>query len=81
MKMFINLNLPTLLVMVRERETSQKTFDFLAFNLNLNHSNMRSTRDAMNFQKGELLSGSPGTIIVIEYKGKKSLITTYGKSN
>ena len=45
-------------MLVRQRKTSQKYFDLLAFNYRLNHSNMWSPLDAMNFQKWELFSGS-----------------------
>ena len=37
---FIKLNLPLLLVLVRQQEKSQKYFDPSAFNWNLNHSHL-----------------------------------------
>ena len=57
---FIKLNLPILLVLVRQREKSQKYFDPLTLNLNLNDSNLCSSHGVMNFQKWELFSGSSG---------------------
>ena len=55
------LNLPILLVLVRQREKSQEYFSLLPSNWNLNHSNLLSTLGATNFSKWELLSGSPGS--------------------
>ena len=60
-EIFIMLNLPILLVLVRQREKSQKYLSLLAFNWNLNHSNLRSTFGAINLLKWELFSGSPGS--------------------
>ena len=54
------LNLPILLVLVRQREKSHKYFNLSAFNLNLNHPNLWSTFDAKNFRKWELSSVSFG---------------------
>ena len=45
---------------VVQSEQSKKYFDFSAFSKNLNHSNACSSLGAMNFQKWELFSGSPG---------------------
>ena len=39
-EIFITLNLPILLVLVRQREKSQIYFSLSAFNWNLNHSNL-----------------------------------------
>ena len=55
-EIFIKLNLPILLVLVGQREKSQKYFDLSTFKQNLNDSNL----GVMNFQKWELFSGSPG---------------------
>ena len=44
-----------LLLLVRQQEKSQKYFDLLAFSNKLNHSSMRITVDAMNFQQWELV--------------------------
>ena len=38
-EIFVKLNLPIFLKFLRQREKSQKYFDLLAFNWNLNHSN------------------------------------------
>ena len=59
-EIFIKLNLPILLVLVGQREKSQKYFDLSTFNQNLNDSNPWSSLGVMNFQKWELSSGSPG---------------------
>ena len=48
-EIFIMLNLPILLVLVRQREKSQKYFSLPAFNWNLNHSNLLSTLVTTNF--------------------------------
>ena len=58
-EIFVKSNLPTYLVLLRQREKSQKYFDLLAFNWNLNHSNLWRTLGAINFQKWEHFSGSP----------------------
>ena len=62
-EIFIKLNLPILLVLVGQREKSQKYFDLSTFNYNLNNSKPCSSFGVMNFQKWELFSGSPGTFI------------------
>ena len=54
------LNLPICLVLVRQREKSQKYSSLSALSWNSNHSNLLSTLGDMNFQKWELFSGSPG---------------------
>ena len=59
-EMFIRLNSPILLVLVKQRQRSQKYFDLSAFNWNLNYSNLCSTHGAMNFLKWEPFSGSLG---------------------
>ena len=46
------MNLPIFLKLLRQQEKSQKYFDLLAFNWNLNHSNLCCNLDAMNFQSG-----------------------------
>ena len=45
------LDLPMLIVLVKQRQKSQKQFNFSAFNWNLNHSNLCCTHDTMNFLK------------------------------
>ena len=50
------------MVLVGQREKSQKYFDLSAFNWNLGDSNSQSSLDAMNFKKWELFSGSPGIV-------------------
>ena len=60
---FVKLNLsPILLVLVRQLDESQKYLNLSALNWNLNHLNLRSTLGAINFQKWELLSCSPGIV-------------------
>ena len=49
-----------LLALVGQQENSQIYFDLLGFDQNLNDSYLSSSVDAMNFQKWELFSGSPG---------------------
>ena len=51
-------------VLVGQRKKSQKYFDLLTFNYNLYDSNPCSSLGVMNFQKWELFSGSPGSLIV-----------------
>ena len=46
-------------MLVGQPEKSQKDFDLLAFNWDLNHSDLLCTLDAMKFQKWELVPGSP----------------------
>ena len=53
------LNLPILLVLVRQREKSQKYDDLSSFNWYLNHSDLCSTHGAMNFLKWELFLAHP----------------------
>ena len=67
-QIFVYLNLPIFPVLVRRREKSQKCFYLLAVKQILIHSNPSSTLDAMNFQKWEHFSGSPG-IIVFFHRG------------
>ena len=50
---------PIFIVLVGQRGKSQKYFDLSAFKWKLNHSNLHSTDGDMNFQKWELLYGSP----------------------
>ena len=38
----------------------------MAFNCDLNHSDLGSTLDAMNFQKWQLFSGSRGILVLRE---------------
>ena len=59
-EIFINLSSLILLILMRQRENSQRYFDLSAFNWNLNHSNLLSTLGAMNCEKWEFMSGSPG---------------------
>ena len=59
-KIFVKLNLPIFLVLIRQREKSQKYFNHSAFNQNLNHSDLCITLGALNFQMWELYSGSSG---------------------
>ena len=58
----VKLNLPIFVVLVGQQEKSQKYIDLSDFNYNLNDSNPWSSLGVMNFQKWELLSGSPGTL-------------------
>ena len=51
-------------MLVGQRKKSQKYFDLSTFNYNLYDSNPRSSLGVMNFQKWELFSGSPGTLVV-----------------
>ena len=55
-----------LLVMVGQREKSQKYFDHSTFNLNLNDSNPCSSLGVMDFQNWELFSGSPGRPVLLD---------------
>ena len=50
-------------MLVRQREMSQKYFDILAFNWNLNNQNLWGTLGAMNFRNLELVSGSPSVCV------------------
>ena len=63
--MSVKFNLSLFLVLVRQREKSQKFFDLSALNENLNHSNLCDNVGAMNFQKWELFPGSPDTVCKI----------------
>ena len=63
-EIFIKLNLPILLVLVGQREKSQKYFDLSTFNYNLNDSNPCSNLGVMNFHNWELFSGSPGIKLI-----------------
>ena len=58
----MKLDLPILLVPVEQRKKTQKYFDLLAFNYNLNESNSCSSLGVMNFQKWELFSSSPSIL-------------------
>ena len=60
---FVKLNLPIFVVLVGQREKSQKYFDLSTFNHNLYDSNPWSSLGVMNFQKWELFSGSPGRVV------------------
>ena len=64
-EIFIKLNLHILLVLVKQREKSQKYSHLSAFNWSLDNSNLCSIHGAMNFQKWELFSGSPGTLLQV----------------
>ena len=55
----MKLNLPILLVVVGQREKSQKYFDPSTFNKNLNDLNPCSSLGVMNFQKWELFLAHP----------------------
>ena len=61
-EIFVKLNLSIFVLLVGQREKSQKYFDPSAFYLNLNDSNPCSSLGVMNFQKWELFSGSPGIL-------------------
>ena len=50
-------------MLVGQREKSQQYFDLSASNWNLNDSNPWSSLGAMNVQKWEHFSGSPGTVV------------------
>ena len=66
-QIFLKFNLPIFLVLVRQREKSQKFFDLSAFNYKLNHSDLCRTDGPMNFQKWELFSGSPGAFRIATF--------------
>ena len=60
-EILIKLNVPISVVLIGQRENSQKYFDLSTSNKNLNDANPFSSLGVMNFQKWELFSVSPGS--------------------
>ena len=58
-EIIVKSNLPTFVVLVGQREKSQKYIDLSPFNKNLNDLNLSSNLGFMNFQMWELFTGSP----------------------